>query len=798
MFDDKTLLTVAICTYRRHNVLEKCLEDLHAMDSRSNFEIVIVDNSLQQDVSNQFSASIATRFERVRYVITPKSGLSYARNVALSECHTPYIVYLDDDAFVRDGWADGVLDVFKSNPKAGVVGGRIIPDWEVPKPEWLEGPLLHPFELDLGEGVREIASDEWLIGASIAYSVDALRAVGGFNENLGRKEDLLLCHEEFDVNLKIKELGLSLFYTGKAVAYHMVQKERISLEWVFKNAFWERVSRCVHEQGLDARSFTREQVAWLNERCEDVLRGMKVNEDTKSILAEVRSVSEDGLDAFQQLNFISQESSTALHKVFIVTPTYNSENYLEECIQSVVSQKGDFELFYHIQDGGSTDKTLDIVRKWKKEIDENVFPYSCNGVEFTFSVDSDEGMYDAIDKGFLTLDFQDSDVLGWINSDDILLPGAIEKAAEALSLTDVSWVCGQQYVRNEDGHVIWHSEHSYPNEIVKSGLCDGTNWAHLQQEGSFWNGWLWSRVGGLNTKFLYAGDWDLWRRFANHASLYNIAAPLGAFTVRNGQLSTSVEGAYNLEIGATISEAEMRQLLDIQVANVHGLRVHKIEGENGCMKVSVSPVSVSDMPQTVNPKLKRAILSSAKLIKEIEEDVSETISTAKRTLWDICVDAPALHSLYGNMPKILQKILTQFKYSFLVRVRDVVQRWRVYRELVRSGLFFSTYYESCGADVKEAGRNPLWHYILHGSSEGRMPNPLFDDEWYRTQYPDVRRSGVNPLYHFYKWGWREGRDPCPSFSVRNYIDLNSDVAQADVCPLTHYFLWGIAEGRQLN
>ena len=88
----------------------------------------------------------------------------------------------------------------------------------------------------------------------------------------------------------------------------------------------------------------------------------------------------------------------------------------------------------------------------------------------------------------------------------------------------------------------------------------------------------------------------------------------------------------------------------------------------------------------------------------------------------------------------------------------------VAEEVRRSGLFDPAWYLDAYPDVREAGLDPLRHFLDRGWRENRDPNPLFDTDWYLDAYPDVRSAGVNPLLHYIKHGCIEPRNPGPRFS----------------------------------
>jgi hypothetical protein len=104
--------------------------------------------------------------------------------------------------------------------------------------------------------------------------------------------------------------------------------------------------------------------------------------------------------------------------------------------------------------------------------------------------------------------------------------------------------------------------------------------------------------------------------------------------------------------------------------------------------------------------------------------------------------------------------------------------------LARSGLFDPDWYAEQNPDVIAAGGDPLTHYLLHGATEGRAPNPWFDSAWYLAEYPDVAAAGANPLLHYSEHGEREGRRPMQYFDPVWYARAH-DLPEAS-SPLRHF------------
>jgi len=112
------------------------------------------------------------------------------------------------------------------------------------------------------------------------------------------------------------------------------------------------------------------------------------------------------------------------------------------------------------------------------------------------------------------------------------------------------------------------------------------------------------------------------------------------------------------------------------------------------------------------------------------------------------------------------------------RLRLLQQGWAVRR------LFDAAFYLERYPDVRQAGMNPLWHYLRHGAAEGRKPHRLFEPDYYLGCCPEARNV-ANPLLHFVQTGGRLG-NPHPLFDCKAYLAEHPDAAQRGVNPLMHY------------
>jgi O-antigen biosynthesis protein len=113
-----------------------------------------------------------------------------------------------------------------------------------------------------------------------------------------------------------------------------------------------------------------------------------------------------------------------------------------------------------------------------------------------------------------------------------------------------------------------------------------------------------------------------------------------------------------------------------------------------------------------------------------------------------------------------------------------------------TGLFDPDWYLKQYPDIGQTAIDPLLHYLTHGASEGRNPNPFFSTRWYVQHYPDVSASSMNPLLHYLVFGAAEERDPGPLFSTRWYSQRYRNVISDSLNPLAYFLKHGLQEGHE--
>ena len=210
-------------------------------------------------------------------------------------------------------------------------------------------------------------------------------------------------------------------------------------------------------------------------------------------------------------------------KISIITPSFNQGDFIEQTILSVLSQ--DYpNLEYLVMDGGSSDTTLTILKKYSGKV--------------TWISEADKGQAHAINKG---LRRASGSIVGYLNTDDVLLPGTLKKVADAfINDPQTVWVTGKCRIVDEENNEIRRPITVYKNTLLGShnfSLLLMTN--YISQPATFWHREALESAGYLDENLRYVMDYEYWLRLYSRWPPVFIPEYLAVFKIHRNSKTTS-------------------------------------------------------------------------------------------------------------------------------------------------------------------------------------------------------------------------------------------------------------------
>lgn len=235
----------------------------------------------------------------------------------------------------------------------------------------------------------------------------------------------------------------------------------------------------------------------------------------------------------------------SLPRISLVTPSYNQGHFIEETICSVLEQ-GYPDLQYIIIDGGSTDNTVEVIKKYEEHIDHWVS-------------EPDKGQSDAINKGLTKCN---GDVFNWLNSDDLLEPGTLSKIGSIFQRepkTEI--VCGKEKAfRGEIENIEYENQSVYfpdnPVETLRSG--------HNDQPATFLKMDVVRKLAPVSTNLHYVMDMEWWwKYFLSHdgSKVKKVDDYFALFRLHGDSKTVAMQGLFAKDVLAMLASA-LEQVTD--------------------------------------------------------------------------------------------------------------------------------------------------------------------------------------------------------------------------------------------
>jgi glycosyltransferase involved in cell wall biosynthesis len=241
-------LTVCVCTHDRPRYVTDCLAGLARQTvSSERFGIVVVDSGSPEPARTEL-VELSSRYRNAVLIRVDEPGVSAARNAGAKAAATDYIAYIDDDAIPAETWVASILEALAApGERRVVIGGRILPKWEAPLPEWWPASLRGVLSIIEHEGRGEYRSPALPRGlepyaCNMVLHVPSMLRAGGFGDAIGRIGTALLSDEEVQLAWNLQDAGMSVQYDSRIVVYHQIQARRLNPDWLLSRLYWQGAS----------------------------------------------------------------------------------------------------------------------------------------------------------------------------------------------------------------------------------------------------------------------------------------------------------------------------------------------------------------------------------------------------------------------------------------------------------------------------------------------------------------------------------------------------------------------------
>ena len=235
-----TDVSIIIPTHNRASFLMQTITSLYALKiNRNTFEIIVVDNA-----STDNTKHLVKEFQEMKtcfktdlvYIYEERIGLHFARHAGAKVSQGEILVYIDDDVICDRNFLTEVLKSYE-DPDVGCVGGKILPKWEVEPPDWIPMfPKWYLSILDEGGEEREV---QWIYGCNFSIRKELLFKLGGFNPDAFGDKNIWWMRGDGEIGLlrKVHGIGKKVIYNPKAVVWHFIPKERLTVAYFQERAF---------------------------------------------------------------------------------------------------------------------------------------------------------------------------------------------------------------------------------------------------------------------------------------------------------------------------------------------------------------------------------------------------------------------------------------------------------------------------------------------------------------------------------------------------------------------------------
>lgn len=219
------LCSIVVCTYDRPEMLDRCLSSFlpEVSDYSQSLEILVIDNT-ETGNARGVVESFLHRIPGIRYIHEAKTGLSHARNRGMKEALGDFIFFIDDDAWVAEGFVDRLLNTAGSS-LFDVFGAHVEGHKAKNAPAWVKASYYHPQPFEKQRGLMK---NGYIQGGASGYRTDMLRLVGGFDVKLGMHGTRIAYGEDTALEKRLRTKRARIGFDPELIVHHEIKYDTVA------------------------------------------------------------------------------------------------------------------------------------------------------------------------------------------------------------------------------------------------------------------------------------------------------------------------------------------------------------------------------------------------------------------------------------------------------------------------------------------------------------------------------------------------------------------------------------------
>jgi glycosyltransferase involved in cell wall biosynthesis len=229
-------LSIVFATYHNEEILEKSLEAYCLIETKYQWELIIVDNAEREEtrrIINAFQSKLP-----IHFIEKSEPGKNNALNKALPFIKGKLVMFTDNDIIPHKNLVDEYVNAANNYPEYEIFGGKILPD--IILPEWIDtsnASIRGAFGiLDLGDKDVEVDPVASIWGGNMMLRKEIFNQGFTFNDSIGPKGANYVMGSESELLARLKDSGYKAMYVAKAVVKHQIRQEQLSISWLIKRS----------------------------------------------------------------------------------------------------------------------------------------------------------------------------------------------------------------------------------------------------------------------------------------------------------------------------------------------------------------------------------------------------------------------------------------------------------------------------------------------------------------------------------------------------------------------------------